>query len=100
MKDKSKMHVDRVITNDSIITEHKQDVTEVLKFAHHQRVEQTNCKANMHHVARIPLSLIQKLINEGRVHKDVLADKEEFKKAVVIISEEYPAFMCTDKKVL
>ena len=91
---------EKIIQDDTIISKTSQDVSEVLKFNKEKRLEQTDCKADLHHVARVPYVIIEKLINEGRLNNDCLRDKDQMAKAIRIIAAEYPAFMATDKKVL
>jgi hypothetical protein len=54
---------------------------------------------DLHRVASIPTSLIEKLIGEGRLTHEYYQDKSQQVKLLEIIRSEYPVFLSTDKYI-
>jgi len=76
-----------------------QDVTDILEHNKLFREAQRGRSKDYHKLARIPTTLIDKLIGEGRLTHDFFRDKGQQVKLMEIVRREYPKFLSTDKKI-
>jgi len=77
-----------------------QNVDEVLKYAKDMRELQKGPCKDMHLAAAIPETLIQNLINTGKLTRMWSADREQIARLHAIIKRDYPHLICTPKNIV